>query len=379
MVPGARSAPCACRPTRRHVPRAVRRILRRAACADGVRSSSPSRRRVRGVARATATAGRATRECGGGARLAAFGARAAAPATRSAARSGGLRRARSDARRGPRLARSRHAANRRGQLARWISAGQHVKPGNLMPAFAIPAGRRAGRDRRLSASCVTCGDERRVDALPNTAAAAGRRARRAAPRLAAARGLAAADRSQQQLHRRLLHRAPRCFLRARRRPRAADARAARACPTTRSSAPSLQPDLHHARHGDDVPVRRAGGRGDGRAAAAEHARRARPAVPAAVAPTRSGPTASAALVFFCTLFFGARARRRLVHVPAADRARSFSPGVGADFWLLGIGFIEISAIAGAIEIIVGVLRTRAPGMTLDTHADVRLDHAGLRA
>src|SRR5690606_2713461 len=42
-----------------------------------------------------------------------------------------------------------------------------------------------------------------------------------------------------------------------------------------------------------------------------------------------------------------------------------SPGINADFWLLGIGFIEISAIAGAIEIIVGVLRTRAPGMSLD--------------
>ena len=43
----------------------------------------------------------------------------------------------------------------------------------------------------------------------------------------------------------------------------------------------------------------------------------------------------------------------------------YSPGDNADFWLLGIGFIEISAIAGAIEIIVGILRTRAPGMTLD--------------
>ncbi|MGV3590592.1 MAG: cbb3-type cytochrome c oxidase subunit I, partial [Gammaproteobacteria bacterium] len=43
---------------------------------------------------------------------------------------------------------------------------------------------------------------------------------------------------------------------------------------------------------------------------------------------------------------------------------AFSPGDNADFWLLGIGFIEISAIAGAIEIIVGVLRTRPPGMTL---------------
>ena len=43
----------------------------------------------------------------------------------------------------------------------------------------------------------------------------------------------------------------------------------------------LQPDLHHARHGDDVPVCGAGGRGDGHPAAAADARRARPAVPAA--------------------------------------------------------------------------------------------------
>ena len=42
----------------------------------------------------------------------------------------------------------------------------------------------------------------------------------------------------------------------------------------------------------------------------------------------------------------------------------YSPGNSADFWLLGIGFIEISAIAGAIEIAVGILRTRAPGMSL---------------
>ena len=42
----------------------------------------------------------------------------------------------------------------------------------------------------------------------------------------------------------------------------------------------------------------------------------------------------------------------------------YSPGIGADFWLLGIGFIEISAIAGAIELVVGVLRTRPPGMSL---------------
>ena len=44
--------------------------------------------------------------------------------------------------------------------------------------------------------------------------------------------------------------------------------------------------------------------------------------------------------------------------------KEYSPGDNADFWLLGIGFIEISAIAGAVEIVIGVLRTRPPGMSL---------------
>lgn len=69
------------------------------------------------------------------------------------------------------------------------------------------------------------------------------------------------------------------------------------------------------------------------------------------------------LVFFCTLFFGTAPSGGWFMYPPLTGAR-FSPGIGADWWLLGIGFIEISAIAGAIEIIVGVLRTRAPGMTL---------------
>jgi cytochrome c oxidase subunit I+III len=69
------------------------------------------------------------------------------------------------------------------------------------------------------------------------------------------------------------------------------------------------------------------------------------------------------LVFFCTLFFGVAPAGGWFMYPPLTGTR-FSPGIGADWWLLGIGFIEISAIAGAIEIIVGVLRTRAPGMTL---------------
>ncbi|HSK38950.1 MAG TPA: cytochrome c oxidase subunit I, partial [Arenibaculum sp.] len=43
----------------------------------------------------------------------------------------------------------------------------------------------------------------------------------------------------------------------------------------------------------------------------------------------------------------------------------FDPGVNADFWLLGIGFIEVSAIAASVEIIVGILKFRPPGMSPD--------------
>jgi len=70
------------------------------------------------------------------------------------------------------------------------------------------------------------------------------------------------------------------------------------------------------------------------------------------------------LIFFSTLFFDLAPSGGWTMYPPLTSTR-YSPGIGADFWLLGIGFIEISAIAGAIEIIVGVLRTRAPGMSLD--------------
>src|SRR5690606_10470870 len=43
----------------------------------------------------------------------------------------------------------------------------------------------------------------------------------------------------------------------------------------------------------------------------------------------------------------------------------FSPDLSQDFWLLGVTFVEIASITGAIEIIVTVLKMRAPGMSLD--------------
>jgi cytochrome c oxidase subunit I+III len=39
--------------------------------------------------------------------------------------------------------------------------------------------------------------------------------------------------------------------------------------------------------------------------------------------------------------------------------------VGADIWLLGLSFIEVSSLAAAVELIVGVLKCRAPGMRIN--------------
>lgn len=69
-------------------------------------------------------------------------------------------------------------------------------------------------------------------------------------------------------------------------------------------------------------------------------------------------------VFFSTIFYDLAPKGGWFMYPPLT-LKEFSPADNADFWLLGIGFIEISAIAGAIEIIVGTLRTRPPGMSLD--------------
>ena len=70
------------------------------------------------------------------------------------------------------------------------------------------------------------------------------------------------------------------------------------------------------------------------------------------------------IAFFASLIFDVAPRGGWFMYPPLTSLR-FSPGIDPDFYLLGIGFIEISAIAGAIEIICGVFKTRAPGMRLD--------------
>src|SRR5690606_25792386 len=45
-------------------------------------------------------------------------------------------------------------------------------------------------------------------------------------------------------------------------------------------------------------------------------------------------------------------------------SKVFSPGINNDFWLLGITFVEISALGAAVELVVSILKFRAPGMSL---------------
>ncbi len=45
-------------------------------------------------------------------------------------------------------------------------------------------------------------------------------------------------------------------------------------------------------------------------------------------------------------------------------SKPYTPGINADVWLLGITFVEISAVTAAIELFVTILKMRAPGMAL---------------
>jgi len=80
-----------------------------------------------------------------------------------------------------------------------------------------------------------------------------------------------------------------------------------------------------------------------------------------------------ALGYWCYLFGGTIILLSLVAGVAPDggwfmytplSSRTHTPGINADVWLLGITFVEISAMAAAVEITVTILRCRAAGMAL---------------
>lgn len=80
-----------------------------------------------------------------------------------------------------------------------------------------------------------------------------------------------------------------------------------------------------------------------------------------------------ALGYFCYLFGGLIILSSLVLSIAPDTgwfmytplsSATYSPGPGSDFWLLGITFVEISALSAGVELVVSILRTRTQGMAL---------------
>ncbi|HRY24474.1 MAG TPA: cytochrome c oxidase subunit I [Geminicoccaceae bacterium] len=70
-------------------------------------------------------------------------------------------------------------------------------------------------------------------------------------------------------------------------------------------------------------------------------------------------------VFVCgSIFFGAAPDAGWFMYPPLTTDLEQS-GIGTDIWLLGLSFIEVASIAAAIELIVGVLKCRPPGMRIN--------------
>ncbi|HEX6440184.1 MAG TPA: cbb3-type cytochrome c oxidase subunit I, partial [Candidatus Binatia bacterium] len=69
-------------------------------------------------------------------------------------------------------------------------------------------------------------------------------------------------------------------------------------------------------------------------------------------------------VFLCgSIFFNAAPRGGWFMYPPLTS--TYQSDIGADIWLLGFSFIEIAAIAAAVEMVVGSLKTRPPGMRIN--------------
>ncbi|WP_434985154.1 cytochrome c oxidase subunit I [Vreelandella zhaodongensis] len=79
------------------------------------------------------------------------------------------------------------------------------------------------------------------------------------------------------------------------------------------------------------------------------------------------------LGYFCYLFGGIILTFSLIIEMAPSSgwfmytplsSSEYAPGLGSDFWLLGITFVEISAVSAGVELVVSILRTRTQGMAL---------------
>ena len=69
-------------------------------------------------------------------------------------------------------------------------------------------------------------------------------------------------------------------------------------------------------------------------------------------------------LFLCgSIFFDAAPKGGWFMYPPLTS--EYQDGIGPDIWLLGFSFIEVAAIASAVELIVGALKCRPPGMRLN--------------
>lgn len=70
-------------------------------------------------------------------------------------------------------------------------------------------------------------------------------------------------------------------------------------------------------------------------------------------------------IFVCgSIFFDAAPSSGWLMYPPLATDEKLS-GIGADIWLLGLSFIEVASIAAAVELIVGIMKCRAPGMRIN--------------
>jgi cytochrome c oxidase subunit I+III len=78
--------------------------------------------------------------------------------------------------------------------------------------------------------------------------------------------------------------------------------------------------------------------------------------------------------FWCYIIGGAAVFGSIFFLAAPDggwfmypplTSHEYAPGIGADIWLLGLSFVEIASLAAAVELIIGVLKTRPPGMSIN--------------
>ncbi len=129
------------------------------------------------------------------------------------------------------------------------------------------------------------------------------------------------------------------------------------------SAEQVQPDVHDARHDDDLPLRHADGRR--RSPTTSCRCRSAPATSRSRASTPSASGASCSAASSSTRHGSSAARPTVAgSCTQPNSSVPFSPTHGVDFWALGLQITGIASLTGALNLIVTVLNMRAPGMSL---------------